>query len=434
MTSKVAVVFFYDKRVKYGINAVVASIDLLEEIDVYLVENKEVLKEVLNHVSNKYKVCVIGFSILTTMLADREYLDFVREITRIARKLKCIPVAGGPHASGDPIGTIYNLGFQIVFIGESEESFRNFIVKLRDGEDFYQVKGLIFKDNDGIVFTGRPGRVDLNKYHPFPFWRHIVNPIEITRGCPFGCKYCQVTYMHGSKMIHRSIDKVIEYARIMVSNGLRDIRFISPNSLAYGSTESGKPNLNILNEFFTQFYEKIIKKYKARIFFGTFPSEVRPEYVNEEIMRILKKYVSNKIIILGAQSGSERVLEFIGRKHSVDDVINAVDIIHRFGFTASVDIILGLPRETIEEMFETINMIKLLVKKGAKIHLHVFMPLPGTPFAYLQPTKIPVQIRREIAKIIGMGKAYGEWIRQEKIAWKIVELREKGIILPRRKI
>ncbi len=430
MRGKVGVVLYYDKHARYGLNAIIASIDTIDDVDVYLVEKREALPLFLKLVSEKYLVCVLGFSVLTTMLVENSYLEFIRENTRLAEKLKCIPVIGGPHASGDPIGSLYSLGFQYAFIGESEESFREFLVKLREKDDPLKVKGIVTKINNKLVFTGRRELVDLNKYHPFPFWRHLTNPIEITRGCPFGCKYCQVTYMHGPIMRHRSIEKIVEYAEIIIREGVKDIRFISPNSLAYGSKKLGKPAYEVLEEFFEQLHEKIVLKHGARIFFGTFPSEVRPEYVDDDIMRLLKKHVSNKMIIVGAQSGSNRVLEFIGRKHSVEDVLNAVDIIHKYGFTASVDFILGLPGEDEDDLMKSIRVIKKLVEKGAKIHLHTFMPLPGSPFAYAKPSKIPGWARKEIARIIGVGKAYGEWITQEKIALKIVELREKGIIMP----
>ncbi len=237
--------------------------------------------------------------------------------------------------------------------------------------------------------------------------------------------------MHGFNMRHRSIESITKYAEIMVREGIRDIRFISPNSLAYLSSKPGRPNHEVLEELFTDLYERVVKKYGARIFFGTFPSEVRPDYVDEDVVSLLKRYVSNKTIIVGAQTGSNKLLNRIGRGHSIEDVFNAVKAIHKHGFTASIDFIIGLPSESDEDLKGSLNAIKKLVKMGAKIHLHTFIPLPGTPFAFEKPRKPPKWFIKEIAKIIGMGRAYGEWMHQARIAEKIIKLREKGLIMPR---
>jgi len=427
---RVGVILYYDDRVRYGLNALAASIDLVEGVDVYLVQKREMLYAVIEHASRKYDACIVGFSLLTTMLVDEDFLNFLRSSVEYARKRNCIAVIGGPHATGDPVGSIASLGFDYAFIGEAECSFREFLVAVRDGLDTRSVKGIFYRDCGKFRFTGKPKPVNLDEHHPFPYWRRLLNPIEITRGCPYGCMYCQVTYMHGPVMRHRSIEKVVEYSEIMARIGVRDIRFISPNSLAYGSRSLGRPEHSVLEELLSKLHSSVVEKHGGRVFFGTFPSEVRPEYVDEESMRILSKYVANREIIVGAQTGSDKLLKAIKRGHTVEDVLNAVDIIHKYGFRASVDFILGLPGENSEDYAETISVVKKLVEKGARIHLHTFMPLPGTPFAREKPVKVPEWVRREVAKLIGMGRAYGEWIQQERIAWKIVELREKGVIMP----
>jgi len=427
----VGVVVYYDERVRYSLNALVASIDGIEGVDIYLIQDKRVLLDAVGFVSNKYKICVVCFSLTTIMLVDDDFREFLKQVIDYAHSKGCICVVGGPHASGDPIGSLHSLGFDYVFVGEAERSFREFLTALRENEDLARVKGIFYRVGDKHFFSGRPKPIDLNEYSPFPYWRYLFSPIEITRGCPYACKYCQVSFMHGLTMRHRSIENIVKYAKIMVRSGIRDLRFISPNSLSYGSLVAGKVHHDAIEELLDRLHREVVVPHAAKIFYGTFPSEVRPEYVDEEVMRTLARYVANKVIIVGAQTGSNRLLKHIGRKHTVEDVINAVEIIHKHGFTASVDFILGLPDEDEEDRVQTIEVIKKIIRIGAKIHLHVFMPLPGTPFACKKPAKIPEWMRREIAKLIGMGKAYGEWIKQEKIALKLIELREKGVIMPK---
>lgn len=428
--STVATVLYYDKRVKYSLNPLIASIDLIKGNDVYLVEDRNVLFRVIDYVSNKYSKCIVGFSLLTTFLTDSDFLNLILEVNKYAHMKKCITIVGGPHATGDPVGCIESLGFDYVFIGEGEESVREFIESLVDNLDPLSVKGIVFKfDDERIQYTGFRKPVNLDEYHPFPYWRYLFNPVEITRGCVYGCKYCQVSYLHGFSMRHRSVEKIVYYVKLMIDGGIRDIRFISPNSLSYGSSTPGRVNYSSIDELLSKLYV-LASKYGARIFFGTFPSEVRPDYIDDDVLKIIKKYVCNREIIIGAQSGSDRLLREISRKHSVEDVLNAVELIIKHGFKPIVDFIIGLPGETLDDLVDTLNVIEKLVSQGSRIRLHSFIPLPGTPLGYVKPSEIPEWFKQRVIKYIGMGKVYGEWIKQEELSRKIIKLREKGIIKP----
>lgn len=430
MVRDAAIIIYYGQQTRYSLNALTAAIDVLNIADVYLIEKTNKFPEFVEMISRKYRKCIIGLSIQTVMLADDSFLNFVINVNK--RKGKCISIAGGPHPSGDPVGTIISLGFDYAFVGESEKTIQDFIYAIVTGDDPLKVRGIFTFIDDEPFYTGKQAPIKLDDYHPFPYWRLLFNPIEISRGCPYGCKYCQVSYMHGFRMRHRSIDNIVEHVDYMVKYGIRDIRFISPDSLAYGlETISREPRLEIVEELLYRLHEKFVKINNARIFFGTFPSEVRPEHLTSEAARILRKYVANKDIILGAQTGSNRLLKFIGRKHSIEDVYNAVENAVKYGFRPNVDYIIGLPCETEDDLMETVESVKKLVSMGARIHLHVFLPLPGSPFGWMPPGKVPDWVKKELMRLIGAGKAYGQWIHQEKLALKIDLLRRKGIIMPR---
>jgi len=217
----------------------------------------------------------------------------------------------------------------------------------------------------------------------------------------------------------------------MFDRGLRDIRFIAPNSLAYGSPNGKKPSYEVIEELLFRL-NNISKEYGGRIFFGTFPSEVRPDSADEDCVKILKKYIYNKRIIIGAQSGSDRILKNIGRGHSIDDVIRAVEILRKYEFQVDVDFIFGLPNEDEEDVEQTLQVLKRLINLGAKIHAHTFLPLPGTPFAEMEPGVIPIKIKKFLMKTIGTGKIYGQWETQEKLARNIKKWRDEGLIFSRR--
>jgi len=417
----------YSKENRISYNVLVAALDRDHiDIPIYLVRGG--IREVLDNVrrlSEKYRKVVVALSLMTTQLV--KILNEIMLLNKIKSKLNnVISIVGGPHPSGDPCGTL-ELGFDFVFVGEAERSFVEFITKAIENEDIFEVRGIAYKEDDDYFMTKRPEPIDLNDYPPFPIRRSIYNPIEITRGCPFACRYCQVSYIHGARPRHRTIDNILEYCKHMIKHRRKDIRFISPNSFGYGSINGKSINHDALTELIERLYY-ITKREGGKIFFGTFPSEVRPDFVDEEILKVLKGRVANKRIIIGAQSGSDRMLKIIGRGHTKEDILNAVKLVHKYGFKADVDFIFGLPGEDEEDIIQTEKLILKITKVGARVHAHTFIPLPGTPFANARPGKVSDRIKQLIYKLTGRGLAYGYWERQEQLADEIYRLRKIGVI------
>jgi radical SAM superfamily enzyme YgiQ (UPF0313 family) len=67
--------------------------------------------------------------------------------------------------------------------------------------------------------------------------------------------------------------------------------------------------------------------------------------------------------------------------------------------------------------------MKKIIKKGAIIHAHTFMPLPGTPLEKAPPGKLSKKIRKFLGQWSNEGKVYGSWANQEKLAKKLSRLR-----------
>jgi len=305
-------------------------------------------------------------------------------------------IAGGPHPSGCPEETLRY--FDYVVVGEGEETLPELVAALKNGEDVSRVKGIAFKDNGKAVFTGRRDNIDLDKYPPFR--PPMFGPIEITRGCPWNCAYCQTPRLFGHAMRHRSVEAICKYDKFY-----EDKRLVSPNAFAYGS-DGITPNEKAV--------EKLLRSLAGNIYFGTFPSEVRPEFVTQKMLELVNAYCANTELHLGGQSGSDRVLRAIHRGHTAAQVVDAVRMTRDAGLTPVVDFIFGLPGELPEDQYLTLDCIRSIIKEDGKVRAHYFLPLPGTELADTQPEKLSPEIEKLLGKLALGGKLTGSWSDMHK--------------------
>ncbi|MEN2984680.1 MAG: TIGR04013 family B12-binding domain/radical SAM domain-containing protein [Dictyoglomaceae bacterium] len=417
MRKELGLVIYYKKENRYSFNALLGALetqDFYKHITIYLFEKEENLLNNLKTIIEKHNSVVLAFSFFTTQLWSIKSL--IKNIRKNYNR-KIIIIAGGPHPTGDPFFTI-KLGFDYVVMGEGEETFIEVIKRLLEEKDLKDLKGIAFLDEENnLRYNKKDEFLDFNKYPPFSIKNNKFGPIEITRGCPFVCYFCQTPYIFGTKIRHRSIEKICEYVEIMKARGLTDIRFITPNAFSYGSYDGRNLNIKKLEELLESI-RKILTS-KGRIFFGSFPSEVRPEHVSEETVKLIKEYANNDNLVIGAQSGSPRILDLSHRGHTVEDVYNAVEITIKAGLKPYVDFIFGLPYETAEDIKLTIRMIEDLIKMGAKIHAHTFIPLPQTPFSKMPAGRINDELVKVLNKLISKSFVFGNWKEQEKIAKKL---------------
>jgi len=246
-----------------------------------------------------------------------------------------------------------------------------------------------------VIFTPPGDPADLDCYPPFG---SVLAPLEISRGCPWKCAYCQTPRLFGHQMRHRSVPTITRYAR-----RLKDIRTTSPNSLAYGS-DGRVPRLDKVEALL-----KSLSGLNRPIYFGTFPSEVRPEFVSEESLQLITKYCANKSLSIGGQSGSPRVLRAIGRGHGVEEVIRACELCRSFGLTPQVDLIFCLPMEDLSDQHLTMDLARQIVGMGGRVRAHSFSPLPGTPLEHSLPSALAPEVEAELGRLALQGSVTGSW-------------------------
>ena len=339
----------------------------------------------------------------------------LRQVRALVDDPRARHVAGGVHASASPEETL-RAGFDLVAVGEGEQLVQDLVVALQDDEPLEDVGGVASLQGGALRKNGRADRIELDDYPPFGPEHGRFGPIEITRGCVYACRFCQTPYFAGANFRHRSVANVREWARYLVGRGFRDYRFLTPTSMSYG-TRTAEPDLDVIEALLGGVREDIGPDRK--LWFGTFPSEVRPEHVSHEALRLLEKYVSNRTLIIGGQSGSDRVLQHSARGHDAATVERAVALCLEHGFVPHVDFLFGMPEEGPEDVEATLQQMDRLVAVGAKVHGHTFMPLPGTPFRRAAPGALTPEVRLRLKNLASKGSLYGQWEQQEQVAQQI---------------
>jgi B12-binding domain/radical SAM domain protein len=323
-------------------------------------------------------------------------------------------VAGGPHPSARPL-EVLRLGADAVVVGEGEVALPALLGRFFEGESLAGLPGVATLGAGGELVRGpRPQPVSLDDYPPLGVAHRRFGPIEITRGCPCACSFCQTSFLFGGRMRHRSVERVVYWVRRAMERGYDFLRFVTPNAFAYQSPDNGRTaNLAAIEHLLREMAALVGRE---RVYFGTFPSEVGPETVTPEAVALVRRYCGNDNLIFGAQTGSDRLLKLLHRRHTVADVYRAAETIVAGGLTPVVDLIFGLPGEEEADVAATLRLMDDLVALGAVLHTHTFMPLPGTPLEDAPPGQVDPALYPLLDRLASQGHQIGQWRKQEEIA------------------
>lgn len=185
--------------------------------------------------------------------------------------------------------------------------------------------------------------------------KHYIIPIFVPHlGCPNDCVFCNQKSISGEKKmitkdeIINTIESYLEY--IKDKNAKKEIAF-------FGGSFTGIENSK--QEEFLKIAYEYIKEGKV----DSIRISTRPDYINKEILKRLKKY-KVKTIELGVQSANDYILKQSKRGHNFNDVKKASKLIRWFGFNLGHQMMVGLPEST---RIDEINTAKELIKLKPKM-------------------------------------------------------------------
>lgn len=252
-----------------------------------------------------------------------------------------------------------------------------------------------------------------NYFPSFPMISSFFHPIEIVRGCPQGCKYCQVSNIFGRKPRKKSIEIVKTFLKYQLKYKKNHIRFISPDFALYfndNETSDFIHNWESLIDFIKDEGKKL--NLETFIYLGSFPSELSLRFLKLEYLNLINKFSATKKITIGIQTYSQKLQKIIGRNDPLENLEETLSICSDMNIEPIIDIILGLPYEDEEDRDITLSFLEKNCKDKISANLHFFLPIPGTAFENNLPEKLSLKEISRINKLISRANVSGNFFKQ----------------------
>ena len=213
----------------------------------------------------------------------------------------------------------------------------------------------------------------IDKFENFDKIKNSSNKVSsfltIQEGCDKFCHFCVVPFTRGPEY-SRPVHKILAEAEQLIKNGVKEITLLGQNVNAYSFKNNNKEFRlsNLINEL-----EKYSELKRIR-YTTSHPIDMTDDLI--ECYKTSKKLMP--FVHLPIQSGSNKVLKLMNRKHTVEEYINIYEKLMKINpeIKFSSDFIISYPGEEDRDFEQTINLVKKI--KFINSFSFIFSPRPGT--------------------------------------------------------
>ena len=211
--------------------------------------------------------------------------------------------------------------------------------------------------------------------------KNVSSFLTIQEGCDKFCHFCVVPYTRGPEY-SRPFKEIVNEAKTLAANGVREIILLGQNVNAYNHKDLK------LSELILEI-EKIPEILRIR-YTTSHPKDMTDDLI--EVYGISKKLMP--LVHLPVQSGSNKVLKSMNRKHSIEDYLRIYNKLKKINSAIefSSDFIIGYPNEENRDFEQTLNLIKQI--KFINSYSFIFSPRPGTVASKLKLIDREISLKR----------------------------------------
>lgn len=282
----------------------------------------------------------------------------------------CRTIIGGPHVTFMARETLRKCPYiDIVVRGEGEKTIID-ILRAKDSYELSGVRGISYMDDGRIIETPNRELIENLDAMPFPAYDllpmdkyelngHRLGMIMSSRGCPYDCIFCSSSSLCGKKWRARSPENVVEELKyINDSYKVKEIEFLDDNFV-------------LSNKRASRICDLIIEE-------GLDISWSCSSHINAITQKLAEKLkrAGCHSIYVGIESGSQAILDILGKDMKLDHARRAMDTIKKANLNSVATFMIGLPGETVDTVRSTIKFAKKLNPTFAQFTLCT--PYPGT--------------------------------------------------------
>ncbi len=318
------------------------------------------------------KPAFIGISVFSSSI--NRALKIVNKIKRDCPN--SLIILGGPHPTFYP-EVINSNDIDIVCIGEGEKplhellsSYDGTIHSIENTSNCWVKNGSkITKNQLGPLLTEdeltQLPNCDRTYYNDYPTLRNSpYNNIWTSRGCPYSCHYC---FNHKYKQLYKGLGKMVRRRSVESSiNEMKELKNI------------GSKCFNIIDDnflFSEDWVLEFCKKYEQSINLP-FLCNSTANNITSDVVAALKK-AGCRMVLFAIESGQESIRKKVYNKPVSDDSIyNAAEILHSYDMPFLTYNMVGLPEETLEDIYSTIEINQKI--KPTYAWCSIIQPYPGT--------------------------------------------------------
>lgn len=275
------------------------------------------------------------------------YIWNMEFVNRLAELIKLVDpkieiLYGGPEVSYEGREFLKEHEGEYVIVGEGEKTFREFVLYKLGKFNIEDIKGLNYKINSYVFENPKRPDMDMNELiFPYTYEEDINNKIvyyEASRGCPFKCKYCLSSVMHGVRFL--DVERVKRELKYFMDRGLKLVKFVDRTF-----------NCN------RNFTVELLKYLSEQDTETRFHFEVAADLLTEEQIEILNKAPKGRFQLeVGVQTTNNEVLHNINRYITYENIKDKVlKVAKGKNVIQHLDLIAGLPGEDLESFKKSFN-------------------------------------------------------------------------------
>ncbi|CAL2095168.1 Radical SAM domain protein [Tenacibaculum sp. 190524A02b] len=330
-------------------------------------------------------------------------------------------VLGGPDVTYN-CENYLSAGADFLIIGEGEQTSFELYSAILKNENYNEINGIVFLSEGKVIKT--PPRVKIKELKDLPLpnrdaipvhryletWKKHHGQSSMTvstqRGCPYTCKWCS-TAVYGQSYRRRPANLVAKELKMLKTT-------YKPDTIWFVDDV-----FTVSHKWLKSFHQEVLEQ-DAVI---PFECITRAERLNDEILQLLKEAGCYRIWI-GAESGSQKIIDAMDRRVDVNVVKAAIQNTNKLGIETGTFIMLGYPGEDMTDINNTVQYLK--EANPTHFTITVAYPIKGTSLYNEVEKKITKQPKWETStdRDIDFERTYDRKFYDYAVSYVISEVNQ----------